>query len=241
MEDDHTSGMVESGDENDQGQGQVNLCMKIAWEKDTRELPLKRFRPALTMEKPDEIIWKTSYRNDLVTLWQQRLVNTKYKRKGEKVLPVNQPDPNGPKAPADTDWREKVLRRYYKSEWSRPVPAPGWYGGHVIPKISGIARGARLTPERVDRLKLGELWHREREFLLEVLYAREAALAWSFFETGRVREEVCPPVFIKTIPHEPWQDKGFPVPRALKQVAAKMVQERMENKVLEYATSLYLN
>ena len=61
VEDDHTSGMVESGDENDQGQGQVNLCMKITWEKDTYELPVKQFWPALMMEKLDKIIWKTSY------------------------------------------------------------------------------------------------------------------------------------------------------------------------------------
>ena len=74
---------------------------------------------------------------------------------------MNQPDLNGPKVPTNTNWQEKVLRRYYKSEWSHPMPAPGWYGGHVIPKISEIVQGARLTPEQVDQLKLGELWHCE--------------------------------------------------------------------------------
>lgn len=58
---------------------------------------------------------------------------------------------------------------------------------------------------------------------------------------GQVREEVCLPVVIQTIPHEPWQEKGFPVPRALRSTALKMCQERMENRVLEYAFSTYSN
>lgn len=199
-----------------------------------------RFQPALCWDGSG-IEPRISRRVDLVTLRQQYLVNTKYKRKADKVLPVNKPDPTGAAPVGNGDWRLKVLKKYYSNQWSRVEEVKGEFQRSVIPKISGIARGSRLTPERVTRLKIGLIKPKERELLMEVLYAREAALAWSFAEIGQVREEVCPPVVIRTVPHEPWQEKGFPVPRALRPIAAKMCQERMENRVLEYAFSPYSN
>ena len=38
------------------------------------------------------------------------------------------------------------------------------------------------------RIKMGELRPSEKEFLTEVLYAREAALAWNFNEAGMHRQ-----------------------------------------------------
>ena len=168
-------------------------------------------------------------------------MNTRYKRKGEKELPVDKSDPSGKGSSVAPDWRLKVLKKYYNNEWSQPVPVEGEYKNHIIPKVSGIARGARLVPERLEGLKMGNLWPKEREFLTEVLYTREAALAWNFEEAGMLRPEVSPPIEVRTVKHEPWRDRGIPVPRAIKPIAAKMNQERIDNGILEYSAGAYSN
>jgi hypothetical protein len=50
-----------------------------------------------------------------------------------------------------------------------------------------------------------DLLPREKEMLLEMLYQREAALAWDFAESGRISNAVMPPVTIDTILHKAWQ------------------------------------
>ena len=69
---------------------------------------------------------------------------------------------------------------------------------------------------------------REREMLLEMLYRREAALAWDFKESGRVSTEVVPPVVIDTVPHKAWRADQFPIPRKLRDVVIEIVQERID-------------
>ena len=55
----------------------------------------------------------------------------------------------------------------------------------------------------------------EREMLLEMLYQREAALAWDFKESGRVSMEVVPLVVIDIVPHKAWRADQFPILRKL--------------------------
>ena len=109
-----------------------------------------RFKLVVTKQELGRAIWRVSWQSDLTAIQQQLLVNTKYKRKADKVVPVNRPDPTGAKPAATSDWREKVLKKYYSKEWSVPKPIDGPFQAHVIPKISGIYRGARLVPEQVD-------------------------------------------------------------------------------------------
>lgn len=46
--------------------------------------------------------------------------------------------------------------------------------------IARFPIGARLTPERLNRLNVGQgLLDEERELLFEILYLREGALSWS--------------------------------------------------------------
>ena len=77
------------------------------------------------------------------------------------------------------------------------------YNKWFTAKFLSIARGSRLTPERVERVVCGSIIiEREREVLLELLYKREAALAWDFAEIRRVRDEVTDPQVIKTVDYE---------------------------------------
>jgi hypothetical protein len=103
-------------------------------------------------------------------------------------------------------------------------------------------RGTRVTPQRLKEMKISkELQPRECELLEELLYRREGALAWDFSESGRVSEEVIPPVTIDTIPHKAWQADQFPIPRKLREVVMEMVQERINRGTLELCKSQYRN
>jgi hypothetical protein len=67
----------------------------------------------------------------------------------------------------------------------------GKYDYLLILKFFAISRGARLIPERFTGMKIGEkLLEAEKDFLTEMLYNRETALAWDFTHYGRVRSEV---------------------------------------------------
>ncbi|KAJ9246723.1 hypothetical protein DTO195F2_9270 [Paecilomyces variotii] len=169
-------------------------------------------------------------------------VNTRYKKKHEKVRPANVS--NGPTAAPGglLGWKEVVRERYYRNPQGSAKEIRGGFAEHVQPKISDIKRGTRLTPDRLKNLIVGDdLWPREKELLTEVLFAREAVLAWTFEEIGRMRPEVAPPIVIRTIDHEPWQAKSFPVPKALHGIAQGMVKERMNAGILERSQGPYRN
>ena len=52
---------------------------------------------------------------------------------------------------------------------------------------------------------------------------------------------MAPPQVIKTVEHKAWQVPGFPIPRAVRPVAVKMLRERVKNEVLEYCDGPYRN
>jgi hypothetical protein len=77
--------------------------------------------------------------------------------------------------------------------------------------------------------------------LEEVFFCREKSLSFDFAESGRIQENVCPPVRINTIPHEAWKEGNFPVPRRLRAEVNDMIQQRLNRRVLEYSKSPYSN
>ena len=113
---------------------------------------------------------------------------------------------------------------------------------HIIePRYTQLARGARLKPERLERMLVGDIKPNERQILEAMLFNREEALAWEFSEMGHVSRDVTPPLKIKTVPHEAWQVPSFPVPRALREEVISMLRERLARGTLEYCESLYRN
>ena len=72
----------------------------------------------------------------------------------------------------------------------------------MIPKFLKIVRGSRLISERLAKMIVGdELISRQKEVLTEMLYNREAALAWDFSEINKIIPEITSPQQIRTIPH----------------------------------------
>jgi len=44
-----------------------------------------------------------------------------------------------------------------------------------------------------------------------------------------------------TVDHKPWQEKGFPVPKALRETAIDILKERLRNRIVKYSHRPYQN
>lgn len=165
-------------------------------------------------------------------------VRTAYKTKDRKVRPVDSDRTDGSHPAGTLYWLEPILQK----EVSRPLLPEMPYDEWLTPKFSTIPVGSRLTPERISKLEVGSfLSEEEKKLLHRVLFNREAALSWDFSEIGLVKDEVMPPVEIKTVPHTAWQTPSFAVPKALNETVSAMLRERMEAGLLEECHGPYRN
>jgi hypothetical protein len=164
------------------------------------------------------------------------LVAGAYKTKDKKVRPVDANDGTGEGPGGHPDWFARSKAREHPQEHI------GKYKEHLLPRITAIPRGSRLTPERLKSLDVGDwLWEEELAMFQELMINREGAIAFDWTELGKVHEDVSPPILIKTIEHKAWQEKNFPCPRALVPVVVKMLLERLERGVLEKCNGPYRN
>ena len=164
-------------------------------------------------------------------------INTLYKRKKDKVNPVNRPHKEGLKPEGVENWKEQIA--VYKSDDNNKS---GSQYPCLIPKFSNIGRCRRLTPKRIEKLKIGEsLTSEERIVLLEVLFNTEAGLAFDFTEKGYFKPEVEPPQAIPTIQHDPWQVSNFRVPKALEQNVTEIIKAKLDCGALERSFGPYCN
>ena len=130
-------------------------------------------------------------------------VHTAYKKKADKVKPVDHDQSDGSRPTFSRKWKEDAIREAEEKGLHLPrEPHDRWF----IPKFSSIKKGSRLTPERITKLQIGDfLTPREKELLLGMLFNREAALSWDFTEKGTIKESVAEPLKIRTVPHKAWQ------------------------------------
>jgi len=150
---------------------------------------------------------------------------TLYKRKKDKILLANQPYTGGLKPRGDEDWKIKLV--------GNPSPINIKYSW-LIPKFSNIPRGMRLTAERMDGLKIGKsIMQQEKNILMEVLYNREAGIAFDFTENGVFKPKVEPSHKILTIQYEPWQAANFRVLKALEVEVVDIVKKKLKCGALE--------
>ncbi|KAF1980581.1 hypothetical protein K402DRAFT_344130, partial [Aulographum hederae CBS 113979] len=139
------------------------------------------------------------------------LVATMYKRVAQKVRPVDTTESDGAAPDGRDDWRERAIKRQQEELASKPSEPPSRFDGVLLPRYCQFPRGQRLTPDRQEAIaaNLKDLTGEEKDLIMEMLFRREAALAWAFSELGRVQPEVAGPQHIRTIPHKPWQEKNF--------------------------------
>ena len=75
----------------------------------------------------------------------------------------------------------------------------------------------------------------------EMLANREGALAFDWTECGKIHEDVCPPVVIKTVSHDTWQEPKFYLPRALIPIVIEMLRDRIKRGILKKYDGPYRN
>lgn len=183
-------------------------------------------------EKQGRLASKSSQRRAMRNL----RVAAAYKSKAKKVRPVDANDGTGDGPGGFTDWYARAKLREHKQEHI------GKYKDHLLPRITAIPRGSRLTPERLKTLDVGTwLWDDEKAMFDELMINREGAIAFDWKEVGKIHEDVSPPIVIKTIEHKAWQEPNFPCPRALIPIVVKMLQERLDRGVLEKCDGPYRN
>ena len=149
-------------------------------------------------------------------------VGTMYKRKNRKVNPVNTPLPGGINPGGNANFGD----------------ADGPFG-----KLSGkiVARGSRLTPERLAQIQIGNgfLSEAEIQMFVDILFEYEGAIAFDDSEMGLLDPAIEPPVIIHTVPHVPWQQQNLRLPRAMQDEATKHVREKLANGTLEFSQGPY--
>ena len=125
-------------------------------------------------------------------------INTMHKRKAKKIQLVDDSGQPSREIEGFIDWKERARKEQIPNADSNSA----LFKDYFEPRYAPFPRGTRITPERIASMKISpELQPRERDMLIELLYQREAALAWDFRESGRVSREVIPLVRINTVPH----------------------------------------
>ena len=169
----------------------------------------------------------------------QQWVNSLYKRKSEKVRPVDSDEYFGQVPGQAQGWRDEARARQLRE---RHPDNPNKYDQYYQPRYASFPRGQRLTPERMETFDIGEgLSKEELEALKEMLYRREAALSWSFRECGKLSVDAVGEMEIVTVHHTPWQCKTFPVPKKLEAEVMAMLTDRLEAGRLERSQASYRN
>lgn len=166
-------------------------------------------------------------------------VSTAYKRKADKVRPVDTDQSDGSVPGGRSNWRDLAIARERAA--GKDIPQDEW-DRWFTPKFSDIEPGSRLTPERLEAMQVGDIMNeRERSAFLAMLYKREKALSWDFSEIGRIHPDVAPPQRIRTVPHKAWQAPGFPLPKSLRTTVEKMLRDRLARGTLERCEGPYRN
>ena len=146
-----------------------------------------------------------------------------YKHKEVKVVLVDEAHSAGIKPSGEEGCRESLI----KEEKERGLDG-GAYPGVLVPKFSTIEWGRRLTQARIRKLYIGEhLTKNEQDLLLEMLFNREAAIAFDSAEKGRFHDFIEPPHVIPTLPHKAWQAASFQIPPALLETSVRLIQDRL--------------
>ncbi len=102
-------------------------------------------------------------------------VYTLFKRVADKIRPVNATENDGSVPTGYPDW-QKVCERKYFTEY-RAADVKTEFDEFLLPRVSTIARGARLTPEREEKMLIGkDLLPKEKALLRELLFKREGYL-----------------------------------------------------------------
>lgn len=168
-------------------------------------------------------------------------IRTLYKRVGVKVHPVDDHPSDGSVPDGTVNWKpsheEKIREAMDANRGSI-------YDAWIRPKFSDIPRGSRLTPDRLAAMmekSCDGFSVAERNMFVHMLFNREKTLAWEFAHVSQISTSVAPPQSIKTVPHKAYQNGNNVLPRALREIAIKMLRERQASGLIEESHASYRN
>ena len=154
-----------------------------------------------------------------------------------KVVLVAEAHSAGIKPSGEEGSRERLI----KEETERGLDG-GAYPGVLIPKFSTIEQGRQLTKVRIWKLNIWEnLIMNEQDFLLEMQFNQEAAIAFDSAEKGRFHDFIEPPHVIPTLPHKAWQAVSFWILPALHKTSVQLIQDSLACGTIERSFGPYWN
>jgi hypothetical protein len=160
-----------------------------------------------------------------------------YKRKNQKMKFNDICVSDDFKFDDDVTWKENIIKKkkHFKNFTNQ-------FAEFLIFKFFKLTKKARLKSERIQRMQIkNELLKCEKEFLLEMLFNREIAFFWNFIEKDLIRSKITSFMKIRTMSHEIWQIFEFQIFKALIEIVAKMIKNRIKNDVIEFCYKLYRN
>ena len=135
------------------------------------------------------------------------------------MQPVDLSLSDGSKPDSSDVWRVNAIKKEVPI-----LDLTNKYTYWLIPKFIPIAKGARLTLKRLGKMIIGDrMIEQGKEVFTEMLYNREAVLAWDFTEMGKIKKGVTPPQKILIVKHKAWQVPGFQIPKALTSTVIDML------------------
>jgi hypothetical protein len=102
----------------------------------------------------------------------------------------------------------------------------GQYSDWITSKFSDISKSSWLTKEQIEDLIVEDLWTKEQELFIEMLYNQEKVFAFDFTHIGKVKPDIVLFQVIKTVKYKAWQVPGFSIPKALHSVVVE-IQSRI--------------
>jgi hypothetical protein len=187
--------------------------------------------------------FKLFKKNDLITFVQflRSISSTKvfivYKRKNQEMKLSDICLSDDFKLDDDVTWKENIIKKkkYFKNLTNQFVE-------FLIFKFSELTKKARLKFERIQRMQIKKgLLKREKKLLFEMLFNREIAFFWNFIEKNSIRSKVTSFMKIRTMSHEAWQILEFQIFKALTEIVAEMIKNRIKDDVLEFCYEFYRN
>ena len=124
--------------------------------------------------------WQTEFE---VQVW----IDTVYKWKTQKTHLINASKTDNSISDGSLHWKKKLLEKKHM-QWHQDLRL---YNYWLTSKFSDLACDFRLISEWADHMLVDKnLITTERNLLLEMLYNREAALAWDFMKMDVVQSSV---------------------------------------------------
>lgn len=231
-EDDHMTGPVVQSRDCEKKEKLNFMTFEIGSEKGKMDM----FGHKLALNKRERKLLRT----DIPELEGEEIfVLTAFKKKAQKVKPLNSDKSDGSTTLITREWKLQAIQDAKDKGLDQPREP---HDKFFIPKFSSIKKGSRLTEERKSKLIIGDfMTAEEKNLLTNMLFNREAALAWTFAEKGSLDTKVAPPQKIRVIPHEAWQQATFQPPRALRDITIDMLRQRIDGGVLENSHGPYRN